>query len=550
MNKKRGLVRFILLALVLLLALPGFLQRIKAEKQNRGACLSLCYASLAEDFGEDEIGDCLFYAKQKGINTVSIALSEARSEKTLAFVSEFDTALIIDEYIKGFSYAELAEKLYNNNSLRHISVCTDSFADTPEYKELIDFISDKEINFVFMENEAQSANLGGFFEFPYTENGSYMRGYNTIHSANERIDTDRRFHQMLNSFKDRNTHFINIVPFDDSTADMRDNFNAAADVAELFMEELKSLGYPVNTADTDYSGYKGNVAFNMSLAAVLSVLLLHTIFELLIKKNYILTDALAVASAAIFIIFAYLFTGLSRLVYPLMLAASLACFGVTAVFICAKASRNRRFTSYALLMLSVLAACLSISGYFLSSVLSGVEYYMYFYTFRGVKLALFLPIIYTFIAYACVFGIRIPELKISVKSVLSMLMLAFIFAAVVFVYLMRSGNSAISDMEITFRDTIDTLMGIRPRTKEFLIGYPAFFLCLWYLKYARQNLFSIVFSIGVAILTGSVINSFCHVFTPCISIYQRSINGLILGLPLSVLALGVNIAFYRIFIKR
>lgn len=549
MNKKRQLIRLVLFVLIAMLALPGFLDRISAERANRGACLSLDYASIAMDFERSEIRECLLYAKNRGIKTVSIGMNEALSDEVLETVRGFDTALFIDEYKEGFPYDGLCRELYNNHALRHISICIDGFARSPMYESLMEFISDKDINFVFMENEAQSANEGGFPKFPYTKNASYMRCYNTIYSANDKIDPQHRFHQMLNSFKDRNTHFINIVPFKDEDADAYRNFYASIDASELFQKELESMGYPMSGYDISYSGYESKTDFNMALSAVLSVLLCYTVFELLARRSYLLADILAVASAIILALFAYLFTLLAQLVYPLMLAVSLSLFIITLIFLSAKVFRKYAFAWYTGLIFAVLVCAFSLSGYFLSSVLSGVEYYMYFYTFRGVKIALFIPIVYALFAYVLNFGIRRCDFRINAKTVSLAIVLLCICIAGIFLYLMRSGNSAISDAELMFRNAIDTLMGIRPRTKEFLIGYPALILFLWYFKYTRMEIFALVLSVGMAILVGSLINSFCHVFTPCISIYQRSFNGLILGLPIGFAVLAVNIGLYRILKK-
>ncbi len=541
------LVLFVSLAV---LAFPNFMQRINAEAENSAVCLSLDYSSLAEDFADDEIRGKLLYAKKNGIKTVSLGISAAKNDTALENIEGFDTALFIDEYSEGFSYAELAEKLFSENSLRHVSVCKDDLVSSMEFLELMDFISDKGINLVFMENESQSANEGGFDKFPHTANASYMRCYNTSYSQNDKIDTNRRFHQMLNSFKDRNTHFVNIVPFEDMSASAEDNFVAAILSADMFLKETQSMGCPLYNDNIDYSDYKADTAFNMSLAAVLSVLLCYVIFSLVSGRRCLILDIFALVLAVVCIVFAYLFTRLAQLAYPLMLAVSLACFVITAFLLCAKGFKDKSFIIYITINFAVLLSCLSIAGYFLSSSLSGVEYYMYFYTFRGVKLALLVPVLYAGAAYLYIFGIQIPKIRLSALSVLAFVLLASATGAVVLVYLMRSGNSSVSGAEIAFRDWIDTLLGIRPRTKEFLIGYPSFLLALWYFKYTRQSVFLLALTLGVGILAGSVVNSFCHVFTPTLSIYQRSINGIILGAPLAALALGANAVFYKIISKK
>ena len=56
-------------------------------------------------------------------------------------------------------------------------------------------------------------------------------------------------------------------------------------------------------------------------------------------------------------------------------------------------------------------------------------------------------------------------------------------AAFAGIYLIRSGNvTEISATENLLRNSITNLMTERPRTKEFLIGWPALILFLYYIK--------------------------------------------------------------------
>ena len=89
-------------------------------------------------------------------------------------------------------------------------------------------------------------------------------------------------------------------------------------------------------------------------------------------------------------------------------------------------------------------------------------------------------------------------------------------------------------------------MGIRPRTKEFLIGWPSLALFVWYVSKTKDRLIPFILSFGVAILAGSVLNSFCHVFTPAIFIYLRTVNGFLLSLPMCVISLILNKFVYKL----
>ena len=72
-------------------------------------------------------------------------------------------------------------------------------------------------------------------------------------------------------------------------------------------------------------------------------------------------------------------------------------------------------------------------------------------------------------------------------------------------------------------------MFVRPRTKEFLIGYPALFLAAGYFLRGEKQWLWVLAAIGV-IAPISVFNTFSHIHTPLMISLIRTFNGLILGL--------------------
>jgi len=70
-------------------------------------------------------------------------------------------------------------------------------------------------------------------------------------------------------------------------------------------------------------------------------------------------------------------------------------------------------------------------------------------------------------------------------------------------------------------------MFVRPRTQEFLIGYPSIFLALEFLEKRKE--LGIIFSLISLITPISIMNSFCHIHTPIILTLFRTLNGFILG---------------------
>ena len=114
------------------------------------------------------------------------------------------------------------------------------------------------------------------------------------------------------------------------------------------------------------------------------------------------------------------------------------------------------------------------------------------------------------------------------------------------IYLSRTGNESgeISGVEATMRQFLNDTMGVRPRSKEFLIGYPATIL---YLMYAAKRRVLWVLTIPLVIGQISLVNTYAHIHTPLLIALQRSLNGLILGIIVALIVVLVVKLCIRIF---
>lgn len=110
------------------------------------------------------------------------------------------------------------------------------------------------------------------------------------------------------------------------------------------------------------------------------------------------------------------------------------------------------------------------------------------------------------------------------------------------IYLSRTGNSGaeLSGVESAMRTFLNDVMGVRPRSKEFLIGYP-FTLLLFWLGASRKNW---ILTIPAIIGQVSLVNTYAHIHTALIMSMHRSVNGLLLGIMLGLLLIaGVKLLF-------
>jgi len=129
-------------------------------------------------------------------------------------------------------------------------------------------------------------------------------------------------------------------------------------------------------------------------------------------------------------------------------------------------------------------------------------------------------------------------------------LIVFIVAlAVLALLLARSGNDpgvGVSAWEMKVRAVLDQHMGVRPRTKEFLIGHPALLLGIALMGMRRVKWGLPLLVVG-AIGQVSIVNTFCHLHTPLLVSGLHVFNGLWTGLLVAFL---VAIVIDRFTVRR
>jgi hypothetical protein len=114
-------------------------------------------------------------------------------------------------------------------------------------------------------------------------------------------------------------------------------------------------------------------------------------------------------------------------------------------------------------------------------------------------------------------------------------------------YLLRSGNSLSFAPDGPLRDMLSQLFVVRPRTKEFLIGYPAFILAgLFYGEVFHKSRLWIWLSIAM-VAPISLMNSFAHIHSPLFLSIVRSFNGWLLGVVLAVILFFIYYLILRLW---
>lgn len=155
--------------------------------------------------------------------------------------------------------------------------------------------------------------------------------------------------------------------------------------------------------------------------------------------------------------------------------------------------------------------------------------------FVGVKAAHVLPLLFIPIL---IFIFNDNPLK-TVKNLLDQfisyryVLLAGITLIALAIYVIRTGNEGtalVSSLEEQLRTGLKELLGVRPRTKEFLIGHP-FTLLILYFGLSQKNWFLLLPAIIGQV---SLVNTYAHIHTPLMISLIRSFHGLWIGIVLGI----------------
>jgi len=139
------------------------------------------------------------------------------------------------------------------------------------------------------------------------------------------------------------------------------------------------------------------------------------------------------------------------------------------------------------------------------------------------------------------------------RATFGQMALLAVFALAVLVLVMRSGNFPLlplASAETKFRSFLQEVLLVRPRTKEFLVGWPALVALLYWgrawLAAPWRRRAALVLSVMASVGLLSVANTFAHLHIPVWFSLIRTANGLILGLPLGLLAAGLAGLAFRL----
>lgn len=236
-----------------------------------------------------------------------------------------------------------------------------------------------------------------------------------------------------------------------------------------------------------------------------------------IIKNRRLTILTLVGTG--FLALAYMLFGLSIILKVMALAVA-----VTAPVLAVLLNKKTDAKGYLLIEYAKAVAVTLVGIWFIVVLLNGNQFLLGIDSFRGVKLVYIVPM--AFIALYAIWG--------SVKFLINMNvkywhMLTFGLIAVLGLYYIdRTGNTgAVSAIELQARQLLEQILYVRPRTKEFLIGFPLFVVALYV---AKRNVKASLFILIPAVIGFlSMVNTFTHLHIPLSISLLRSVYSIIFG---------------------
>lgn len=187
-------------------------------------------------------------------------------------------------------------------------------------------------------------------------------------------------------------------------------------------------------------------------------------------------------------------------------------------------------------------------------LLNGNAFMTGFATFKGVKLVYLIPIM-GILLFTLIEINRLADqnIKKSLSNTVTLLnkelkywhvLLLIVVAGIGLFYISRTGNSgSVSDLELAFRQWLENTLYVRPRTKEFLIGFPFFVLAL-YVMGINRKWGSILLVPGVIGFL-SIVNTFTHLHIPVAVSVLRTLYSVSLGFVIGLVFILIFKVGYR-----
>jgi len=208
----------------------------------------------------------------------------------------------------------------------------------------------------------------------------------------------------------------------------------------------------------------------------------------------------------------------------------------------AAAAKSR--IGFSLWLLVRTSAISAIGIVYVVGLLNHISYMLVLQQFRGVSLLHLAPIAIVGL-YLLLFSEnlthrqKLERLKYILSAHIRVfwLVVAAVAVGALFYYLTRTGNEGqASTLEKLFRSFLENTLGVRPRTKEFLVSHPLFLLAGYLCVRYRSAVYMLIFGVIGQL---SLVDTFAHLHTPVHISAIRIGYGLIFGILIGLVLIAV-----------
>ncbi|MGB9838953.1 DUF5693 family protein [Thermovenabulum sp.] len=431
--------------------------------------------------------------------------------------------LVNDESIK-FVFNDLA------NSADMITAVLFSDKKIPGFPNKLKEIGDEFKNKNLSLGTVEFYNQTGIEKLAKLLNNRVIRLHSVADNELLSISPENLIDRFTLAAKERNIRILyyKMLPVDEQNAKLQLN----ADVISKTIQKLKAQGFTVESGKKTIPSPYNNIQPGRLLLLLMGIgpIAAFSLILQQIKFNYDIFAFLSFTLGWIILLFV-----IPALALKLMALASVVVFPVLTIFVLL--NRNKLSISRAAIKMIFLTVCSLCGAFIMSGLLSSTEYMVKIDQFTGVKAAYLLPVVLATCLVYLFSGKENPVKK--VRSLLEQplmvkyMVLTLVFLAVGLIYLSRTGNEStvgVSPLEIKIRYLLDRVIGVRPRTKEFLVGHP-FMMLLLHLGYSDKKLPLLILG---AIGQVSLVNTFAHIHTPFLISILRTFVGLAFGIIIGI----------------
>ncbi|HAV43343.1 TPA: hypothetical protein DCX15_04935 [bacterium] len=370
---------------------------------------------------------------------------------------------------------------------------------------------------------------------------TFIRSHQITEEEIEKMDQEMAIEKLLRAVRERNVRCLHLIPFFKGEIDL---INLNLEYVRRLKDGLRREGFRIGTENTLPQIKTNNLLLFLGGLAVISSILLLVNRIISIPSRYSL---FIWATGATISLIGLLNRVFLQQFWVVISAIAFPALGILSLKVVSKERSDLSVLAWCAKNTIMVSATTLLGALFITALLSESQYLLKVKEVWGIKLALVLPIVGTgMLLYLRKYGFN----RIFTKPIGAIQLIELgILLSLIILLLIRSGNYEFPMLpqERELRTVLEKLLFARPRFKEFLIGYPALFLAIFFLSRGYKS----IFLLTIATLSQvSLVNTYLHPHTPLFFQLLRSINGLWLGMLVGAFLVIIWLALTRINLTR